>query len=474
MRFHKTITAFFFFAICYSTSQAQEIWDWDKCLQYALDNNIQIQLDNLNIELSALQLQQDKLSLTPIVAADAGYTYAIGRTVDMSTYQYVTQPVNTGNIQLSVSQPIFEGLKNINFIKKSKLDLQAAKLDNEVLRQNIQLQVMNAYLNILNAKEQLEQANEQLKITNSQYENNKTLVENGALAERILVDNEAQIAADEYQIVEIDQQLQLAYLALKTILQLDLNKDIEIVTPEIADSFELYDLATADDIYHYAVVHRPEVQSADIKVESAERELKIARSAYMPNLSFFTGVGTNFSDQITETNSTVFKETPIGYLKSSGETVYTTLPNPVLTSMKFGKQFTNNISYAIGLNLSIPIYNRRAGYLQTQRARISIHHSELNRNNTSYQLYNDIKESYLKALTSEQNYLAAKKLLSATRKSFEFAQERFNNGAISQLELNITQNNQFVAQSRLSQAKYEYIFNVKILDFYSGKPIDFK
>lgn len=473
MRFHKTITAFLF-AICFYTSHAQEIWDWDKCLQYALDNNIQIQLDALNIELSELQLKQDQLNLTPIVGADAAYTYAIGRTVDMATYQYVTQPVNTGNIQLSVSQPIFEGLKNINFIKKSKLDLKAAKLDNEVLRQNIQLQVMNAYLNILNAKEQLEQAKEQLEISTSQFENNKTLVRNGALAERILVDNEAQIAGDEYQIVEINQQLELAYMALKTILQMDLNKEIEILSPTIADSFELYSLESADDIYNYAILHRPEIQSADIKSESAEKELKIARSAYLPSLSFFTGVGTNFSDQITTTNSTVFEETPIGYLKSSGETVYTTFPNPILTPMKFGKQFTNNISYAVGLNLSIPIYNRRSAYLQTQRAKISIHQSQLNRKNTSYKLYNDIKESYLKAITSEKNYLAAQKLLSSTKKSFEFAQERFNNGAISQLELNITQNNLFVAQSRLSQAKYEYIFNVKILDFYSGKPIDFK
>ncbi|HZH68205.1 MAG TPA: hypothetical protein VFD65_03310 [Chitinophagales bacterium] len=97
MRFHKTITAFLF-AICFYTSHAQEIWDWDKCLQYALDNNIQIQLDALNIELSELQLKQDQLNLTPIVGADAAYTYAIGRTVDMATYQYVTQPVNTGNI----------------------------------------------------------------------------------------------------------------------------------------------------------------------------------------------------------------------------------------------------------------------------------------------------------------------------------------------------------------------------------------
>ncbi len=453
-------------------SQAQEVWDWEKCLQHAMSHNIQLRLDEINIELNALQLKQNRLNLTPSVGVESGYTYAIGRTVDMSTYEYVTKPVNTGNLQIALSQPVFEGLKNLNAVKKAGLDLKAARLDNETLRQNIQLQVMNAYLNVLNASEQLQQAKEQLKISLAQYQNNKNLVEAGALAERILTDNEAQTAQDEYQIAELEQQLELAYLALKTVLQLEQNKPIEIAVPDIPDKLNLSEPESADKTYQYALSNRPEIESAQLKTESADLELKIARSAYMPKLSFFTGVGTNLSDQITETRSTIYTEIPIGYVKTTGESVYTMYPNPVLSTMPFGRQLTNNISYALGINLSVPIYNKRSGYLQTERARLSVLQTRLNQEDMAYKLYQDIKQAHVKALTSGKNYTAANKYYDAAKASYEFAQERLMNGAISQIELNLAQNNLFIAQSRLSQAKYEYIFNMKVLDFYSGKPID--
>lgn len=474
MKFYSNFFSGLLFISSSLYAQAQEVWDWDRCLQHAIENNLQIKLDAINIELAELQLQQDRLNLTPFVQADAGYTYAIGRTVDMSTYQYVTKPVNTGNLQVSLNQPIFEGLKNIHAVKKSKIDLKASKLDNETLKQSIQLQVMNAYLNILNAQEQVQQAKEQLARSLEQYENNKNLVDGGAMAERALVDNEAQIASDEYNIVQLGQQLQLAYMALKTVLQLDQSKEIKIVTPEVAEDFEKFVLEAIETVYQNALGIRPEIEGAQAKTESAELGLKIARSAYMPKLSFFSAAGTNLSDQFTDNNGTQLVETPIGYIKSSGESVYTLYPVPNTVTMPFGKQFTNNISYAVGLNLSIPIYNRRAGYLSSQRARLSLHQSRLNQENVSYTLYNNIKEAHIKASTSEHNYTAAQKNLTAARKSFEFAQERLTNGAISQLELNLAQNNLLIAQSRLTQAKYEYIFNVKVLDFYSGKTIDFK
>ncbi len=473
MKFYRNLLGGIFIAGSAFQVQAQEVWDWDRCLQYAIENNIQIRLDAINIELGELQLQQDRLNLTPFVQADAGYTYAIGRTVDMSNYQYVTKPISTGNLQVSLNQPVFEGMKNLNAVKKSKIDLKAARLDNETLKQSIQLQVMNAYLNILNAKEQVQQAKEQLVRSQEQYENNKNLVEGGALAERALVDNEAQIASDEYNIIQLQQQLQLAYMALKTVLQLDQNKEIEIVTPPVAEDFEKFVLESIETVYQNAMGIRPEIAGAQTKTESAELGIKIARSNYMPKLSFFSAAGTNLSDQFTETNGTQTIETAIGYIKSSGEAVYTLYPVPNTKAMPFGKQFTNNLSYAVGLNLSIPIYNRRAGYLSTQRARLSLHQSRLNEENVSFTLYNNIKEAHIKASTSEHNYSAAQKNLTAAKKSFEFAQERLTNGAISQLELNLAQNNLFIAQSRLTQAKYEYIFNAKVLDFYNGKTIDF-
>lgn len=472
MKAVSTIFIALLLSISHALAQNVEVWSWEKCIEYALENNTQLQMDAIQIELSSLQLQQDKLNLTPFISGDASYTYAIGRTVDMSTYQYVTKPVNTGNLQISLSQPIFEGLRNIHTLKKSKLDLQAAKLDHETLKQNILLQIMNAYLNILNAQEQLDQAHEQLAISKTQYEYNENLVRHGAMAERLLVDSEVQLSSDEYNVQVFKQQLQLAYMALKTILRIDQKRNIQIETPQIAEELKTFELDAVEYIYQNALTHRPEIKSASNKLQSSKLGVKAARSSYYPSLSFFSGVGTNLSDQITETKSTTFQETPIGYVKTSGDEVYTIIPTPVMSPMKFGKQFSNNISYALGLSLSIPIYNRRAGHLNTERAKLAMLQSQINQEDISYNLYNDIQEAYIQASTSEQNYLAAQKNLTASQKSFEFAQERLRNGAIGQLELNLAQNNLQLAKSRLSQAKYDYIFNVKILDYYSGKPIE--
>ncbi|MCO5234547.1 MAG: TolC family protein [Chitinophagales bacterium] len=454
------------------SNNAQEIWDWNKCIQYAMENNIQIQLDQINLSLSELQIQQDRLSLTPFVQTDASYTYAIGRTVDMSKYQYVTKPVNSGNFQVSLNQPIFEGLKNIHSVKKSKLDLQAAQLDNEALRQNIQLQIMNAYLNILNAQEQEQQAIEQLQRSQLQYQSNKILVDNGALSERMLVDNEVQIASDEYNIAVTKQQTQLAYMALKTILHLDLSKEIKILQPNIDIESEIFEIEPAEKIYQSAMVSRPEIKSAETKLESSQIGIKISRSAYYPSISFFSGIGANLSDQFTQSTSNGLIETPIGYIKSTGESVFTQMPLSNSATMPFGKQIKNNMSYAFGINLSIPIYNRRAGYISSTRAKLALKQSDLQNKKTQYDLYNNIEEAHIKAVSSEQNFKAAHKNLKAAQQSLEYAKERLKNGAVGQLELNLAQNNLLIAQSRLTQAKFEYLFNVKVLDFYSGKKID--
>ena len=453
--------------------QAQEIWDWQKCIQYTLEHNLEVRLSEIQTELSILQLRQDKLNFTPLSQLSGSYNYALGRTVDMSTYEYVTQPINTGNVQLSLNQPLFEGLKNINILKKSKLDLEAARLDYEDLKQNIVLQLMNAYLNVLNAEEQLKQSQELLAISQQQYENSKNLVEAGTLAESTLADNEAQIANDELNVLQLRQQVDLAYTALKTVMRLEQNKEIQISQPDVTENFATVEVVSAEIIYQAALGHRLDVKSAQIKTQSSEMDTKIARSAFMPTLSFFTGAGTNFSDKIFETQSIEQIETPIGYLKTNGEMVYSLLPNPQTSVMGFGKQFTNNLSYAVGLNLTVPIYSRRSGYFGVQRARLSLMQNKINQEKVASDLYNNIKEAHVRANNSIHNYQAALKNLDAAQKSYDYSKVRWENGAIGQLELNLAQNNLLMAKSKLVQMKYDYIFNTKILDFYSGEKIEF-
>lgn len=454
--------------------QAQETWDWNMCLDYAMQNNIRIKLNQINIALADIQQKQDKLAFTPSVNATAGYNTAVGRTVDLTTYQFVTKPVQTGNVQVSLNQPIFEGLRNFHSLHKSKLDFEAARLDHEALKEEVSLQVMNAYLNVLQSEEQLEQAKNQLIRTKEQYQINLNLVESGALAERMLVDLEAQLAAEEYNSVIIQQQVDLAYMALKTVLQLDQNKEIKIVSPNIPSELQIESLDPITDIYKDALEIRPEIKGGLSRISSAQKAIKIAKSAYYPTLSFFTAAQTNVSDQFTDRTFVDTVLTPIGFVSGSGEPVLTLLPETRIDKVPISNQFSNNFSFALGVNLSIPIYNKRSFYFNTQRSKLSLAQAELNQENLEFILLSNIKEAHLKAFGSTENYKAAVKNSRAAEKSFAFAEERAQNGAISQLEVNLAQSNLFIAKSRVIQAKYEYLFNLKVLDFYRGKDINFE
>lgn len=463
----------FLFLALPKTSAAQEYWDWNRCLEYALSNNIQLKLNEINVALSDIQIRQNKLAFTPTISVTGGGNYAVGRTVDLTTFSFVTQPVQSGQAQFNLSQPLFEGLRNIHALKASQLDFEAARLDNENLRQDISLQVMNAYLNVLNAEEQLEQAKNQRLRSMEQYQIQKNLVESGAMAERMMVDLEAQLANDEYNEVLLRQQVDLAYLALKTVLQLDQKTEITLVRPELPEKMTIEVLPDIDDVYADAARIRPDIKGGLLRIESAKKNIKVAKSAYYPIVSLFTSSQTNVSDRFTERRITDTTLAPIGFVAGSGETVFTFLPQATIDKVPILNQFSNNFTFAIGVNVTVPIYNKRSFYFNTQRSRLSLAQAELNMQGLEYNLYNNIKEAHLRAGGSAANYRAAQKNKAAAEQSYNFAMERAERGDISQLEVNLAQSNLFIAQSRAIQARYEYLFNLKILDFYRGLPITF-
>lgn len=465
------VICLFFFT---SNVRSQEYWDWNQCLDQALSKNIQLKLNEINVALSEIQRNQNKLAFTPSIGLTGSGSYALGRTVDVTTFQFVTQPVQAGQIQFNISQPLFEGLRNIHAYKASKLDFEAARLDNAALREDISLQVMNAYLNVLNAEEQYGQAKNQLLRSKEQYAIQKNLVESGAMAERMMVDLEAQLANDEYNEVLLKQQVELAYMALKTILQLDQNKDIKIVAPEITDNISIEPLPLVNDIYKDALGIRPDIKSGQLRIESARKNIQVAKSAYLPSLNLFSASQTNVSDRFSERRFTDTILAPIGFVAGSGESVVTFLPQSTIEKVPIASQFGNNFTFNVGISLSVPIYNKRAFYFNTQRSKLALAQAELNLQGLEYNLFNNIKEAHLRAAGSAENYKAALKNKSAAELSYNFAQERAANGDISQLEVNLTQSNLFIAQSRSIQAKFEYLFNLKVLDFYMGKTINFE
>ena len=273
-------------------SHAQEVWDWQKCIEYALKNNIQLKQSDLNIQLGESTVQSNRMNYSPNINGSSNYSLRIGNNFNFFTSTYEQQKVQYQDYGLNVSQPIFDGLVTPNNVKKSKLDLQALKLDQETLKNNIQLQILTAFLNIMNANEQHQQAINQRASTQDQYERTKALIEAGAAAEKALLDIDAQLTSEDLSISQIKNQLDLAYLSLKIILQLDVKQNITVKIPELPQDLAIGNLEDVQTIYADALGLRPEVKSSQLKIESAKKQIAAARGNYYPTLSFVGNLNT--------------------------------------------------------------------------------------------------------------------------------------------------------------------------------------
>lgn len=471
----KCTVLLFLILFSYVQSFSQEVWDWQKCIDYALKNNIQIQQANLNVQLSESNVKAAKTIYTPNIHAGSNYNLGIGNNYNYFSNTYEKQSVHYQDYSLNISQPIFDGLQTVRNVKKSQLDLQALRFDKEVVESNIQLQILSAFLNIMNANEQYEQAQKQHTITTEQFERTTELIKAGAAAESSIVDVEAQLSSENLTIAQIKNQLELANLDLKTILQLDAKTDFKVEIPQLPADFSITDLTDVQTVYAAALALRPEIKSANYKSLSAQRQIKVAKTGYIPTLNFVGNINTFFTTQ-SKLNNII----STGNFVPSGAFVEGTFQQVLMPETKteikknpYKNQLNQNLSYAFGLSLTVPIFNKYQTQTAVKQSKLQYQLALLSENQASIDLFNKIQKAYLNATAAMDNYTAANVNFTTAKKSYDFANERFNLGSVNQLQLNMAKSNFDVAISKLTQSKYEYLFYSKLLDFYQGKSISF-
>lgn len=469
----KLLTITFLIFSFSTVSNAQEIWDWQKCIEYALQNNIQLQQSDLNVQLGETTVQSNKMNYSPNINASSNYNLRIGNNYNFFTGAYERQTVHYNDFGLNLSQPILD-LVTPNNVKKSKLDLQALKLDQETLKNNIQLQILTAFLNIMNANEQHQQAINQKQTTQEQYERTKSLISAGAAAERAILDVDVQLTSEDLTISQIKNQLDLAYLNLKIILQLDTKKEITVKIPELPQDLSIGTLEDVQKIYADALGLRPEIKSSQLKIESAKKQIAAAKGNYYPTLSFIGNLNTFFTTQSKLSNTIV-----TGNFIPSGAFVDGTLqqvliPETITEQNKnpYKNQLNQNLNYAFGLSLNVPIFNKFQVQTAVKQSKLQYQNSILTERQAEIDLFNTIQQAHLKAEAAIENFKAAEKNYETAKKSFDYSVDRLNLGSINQLEVNLAKTNVDNALSKLTQAKYEYLFNTKLLDFYQGKKIE--
>lgn len=465
----QKIIIFTFIVFSVITTYGQQVWSLEDCVNHAINNNIQIKQQELSTKYYQNLEKQSKLDILPSLNTGAQQTYTFGRSVDPYTYEFSTENFKSNNFYVNSSLTVFNGLQKINNIRKSNFDLQASIQDLEKAKNDIALNIAAAYLQVLYSEEMYKAAELQLGVTKLQQEKTKKLVDAGSLAKGNLLEVDAQIASEELQLVNLENQLATSYLTLKQILDLDSVKDFNILKPDLATIDGKLIVYSVDEIYNQALTSLPQIKSAEYKVKSNEAGLCSAKGNMSPRVSLNGSWGTGYSEARTK-GQYVPTIMQIGYTES-GEYVYSDSYSYVSETYPFSEQFKDNASTSLSINLSIPIFNNWQVNTGVSNAKINLLNSKLSLDLTRQQLYKEIQQAYADAIAAFKKYNAANKALESIKESFRYTQQKFDVGMVSSFDYNAAKNNMLKAESDVLQAKYEYVFKSKILDFYRGDAI---
>lgn len=423
--------------------KAQQTWNLQKCFEYAIENNLQIKRQEVNTQYNESQLKQAKDNKLPNLNAQVGNDFSFGRSL---TYDNTYDNINSTSVSgyVGTDLTIFNGMTLTNTVKQSELDLQVTLQELQKTKDDIMLSIAAEYLQILFAEEVIEVTKANIEVTKYQIERTKQLVDAGSLAKGALLEIEAQLAREELQLVNNQNDIQLSYLNLYQFLDLPIEESFKIEKPKLPEIQANLTVMNAFDVFNNAVTVRPEIKAAQLRVQSALKQLEITRGNQYPTLSFGANYYNQYNNQYTDING---------------------------AKISFGDQLKNNRRSSLGLTLSIPIFNRF-------QVKNGITNSELQIQDYKYQLQTarnvlrkDIELVYTNALAAFNRYISTQKAVESMKEAFRYTEEKFNVGMINSVEYNQSKNNLTVAQSDLLQAKYEYIFRTKILDFYNGVPI---
>ncbi|MDP4290815.1 MAG: TolC family protein [Bacteroidota bacterium] len=454
---------------CYSQAQ-DKIWSLEKCIDYAISNNIQVKKQMLAVKASEVDLQQSKMNILPGVNGGTGYSKSF-KTVNQFTNQFY----NGGQVSLSVSGNItlFNGFQMMNAIKQSAINLRSSKYDQDQLMNDISLNIATQYLSILFYKEQLNNAESELDITKQQATRMSQMVEAGTKAEGDLLNIEAQVAAEELAVVNAKSNLDLGYLTLYQLLDLPESDRFLVEVPNLQVLNQSALQATPNSIYEMALNNQPSIKSADLKVKSAELTLKRSYAALMPTLALSAQINTGFQTNMTTIDQITPFYPTIGYTQSGNIPVISSFPEYNYTYKKFNwnDQLNSNIQKSLGIYMSIPIFGKMQGQNNVKRSRLNIESSKLDLQQAKQQLNKTIEQAYSDARAALNKYFSAEKKVNATRESFHYSEQRFNVGLLSGVDYNNAKKDLSAAESELLQAKYEYFFRSTVLDFYMGKPL---
>jgi len=437
--FTGSLLAFF---LLFNPLYAQKNMTLQSCIDYALENSYAVKQKILEKEANYVQLQSRKFSITPSVGANVGQNFDFGRSpLPDNTIKNTTQSATT-NFAVSLNMDIFQGLRTHHQIKSDKLNLAATQFDIEDAKENIELTITAYYLQILLNKEILEVMKAQVVLDQEQVNRIQILVNNGRSSEAELYGAKSTLSTDQLSVVESENSVRLSLLDLAQLMNYPNISDFDIV---IKDDYSEIDVILNKNIdvlsvIDYALTNRPMIKAALTRIEQAKRDIKVYQSGWYPTLGLTAYYGSSYFYQ--------FKGFP---------------------NDKFGLQFKNYARESIGLSLHIPIFDRLSTYFNVKQQRIRVKSQELQLEETKRNLIKSIEQSYVNAVASKEKYAASQVAYEASKIAFQYEEVKYSAGSSTNYEFNEAKNKYLKAQSNLIQAKFDFLFRIKILEFYGKK-----
>ncbi len=443
-----------------------------QCVDTAIKYNLQVEQNETQMQASRVNWQQAMFNLLPTINASGTQGINFGRSINPYTNQYINQRINTGNYGLSTGLTLFSGLQLQNAIKQNAYAYDASKMDWQQQKDNITLNVILAYVQVLSNQDILDVSRRQADVDSQQVERLKAQNEYGAIAPSTLYDLQGQYASDLVNIVNNVNILEASKVSLFQILNIPYNRNVQFERFPLDIPVAEYP-ANSDSIYQTALAFMPSIKAADLRVKSYEKALKVARGQYYPTLSFYGSVSTNYSDAATTNvyGSEIIVPSTTDYVTVGGADYYINSKQQTVTQQKiaFGDQFKNNRYTQIGLQLNVPILN----YLRTRNnvklAKINLKNYQNMATATRNQLQQNVEVAFQNMVAAYGQYKSYRDQVTAYQLSFEAAEAKFNAGAITSVDYVIAKNNVDRANINLTEARYNYIFRTKILDYYQGR-----
>lgn len=417
-------------------------WTLRQCTEYAISHNLQIkQKDNL-CRQRELQLSTARNKRLPDLSGTVSESFSFGRGLTMDN-TYTNRSTSSTSFSLSTSVPLFTGFQIPNTIKLNQLNLEAATQDLEKAKNDIRMQVAKAYVQILYNMEIADVAVRQIEIDSMQVVRLERFLENGKASGADVSQQKATLAQSQLTATQADNNLHLSLLTLTQLLELPTPEGFSVVRPDLTNQNILNIPNDPNIIYQEALLIKPEVRAEQLRLNASEKSIKVAQAALYPTLSFSGGLQTN-------------------YYKVSG-----------MPADNFSSQLKNNFSQYIGLNLKIPIFNRFSTRNSIRSAHIDRENQQLQLDNVKKSLYKEIQQVYFNAVAAQAKYESSEVARQSSEDAFKLTQAKYENGKANITEFNEAKNRYLKAESDLVQARYEYLYQNSLLDFYRGKDLDF-